>query len=404
MIINHYAGSPKFGMEYRPYYLAKEWAQLSHSVTIVSASYSHLRIKNPISGKSEEIIDGVRYVWIRTPKYRGNGLKRIVNILWFSWNLFVNAKLFTDQYNPDIVIASSTYPIDNFAAHRIAKLAGAKHIFEVHDLWPLTPMKLKGMSKFHPFILVMQYIEDYAYKMAHSVVSMLPDTKPYMVSRGLLLEKWNYIPNGISVSEWDQGSNLPRKYIDLFDSFKTTGKTIIGYAGGHSISNSLETILSAARELSVSNKYKFVFVGDGERKNDLIQNNSDLEHVVFLDPITKSQIPAFLDQMDILILAWQDSELYQYGISPNKIFDYLMSGKPIIHAVKTPTDIVNIAQAGISVEPNNPTAIVNAIKTLAELSPGQLIAMGLNGHKYVINNHSYTELARTFLSIMEELS
>ena len=86
LLINHYAGSPQYGMEYRPYYLAREWVKLGHNITIVGADFSHLRIKQPTAG--EEYIDGIRYVWLSTPVYQGNGLGRIKNMLSFLWKLY----------------------------------------------------------------------------------------------------------------------------------------------------------------------------------------------------------------------------------------------------------------------------------------------------------------------------
>lgn len=107
MIINHYAGSDYYGMEFRPYYMAKEWIKLGHSVTIISASYSHLRKNNPDINNDlqEEIIDGIRYVWIKTPKYNGNGVGRIINIATFMFKLRIYYKKIAQRYNPNAVVA-----------------------------------------------------------------------------------------------------------------------------------------------------------------------------------------------------------------------------------------------------------------------------------------------------------
>ena len=143
ILINHYAGSNRHGMEYRPYFMAKRWVQAGHQVTIVAASFSHLRSLNPdMEGKPtrEEMIDGVRYFWIRCPEYKGNGMGRIRNMLTFLAGLYRYQAQITAQGKPDAVIASSTYPLDIYPARHIAKKNGAKLIYEVHDLWPLSPM------------------------------------------------------------------------------------------------------------------------------------------------------------------------------------------------------------------------------------------------------------------------
>ena len=134
--INHYAGGPLWGMEYRPYYLAREWVRAGHLVTVVAASHSHVRARQPETGGAwtKQHVDGINYVWCKTPSYQGNGVGRVINILTFLvhlrfWRRWLRQK-------PDIVIASSTYPADIAAARCIAKFHRAKLIWEVHDLWP----------------------------------------------------------------------------------------------------------------------------------------------------------------------------------------------------------------------------------------------------------------------------
>ena len=134
LIINHYAGSPVMGMEFRPYYLAREWVKLGHQVTIVGANYSHLRASQPKSNKDldEEHIEGIRYLWLKTPKYDSSGIKRVFNMLTFVCKLFINKNKIIKKTNPDVVIASSTYPLDIYPAFKIAKRNNAKLVFELH--------------------------------------------------------------------------------------------------------------------------------------------------------------------------------------------------------------------------------------------------------------------------------
>ena len=136
LVINHYAGSPQHGMEYRPYYLAREWVRCGHAVLIVAASFSHVRQHQPdcAGAVREEEIDGVGYRWLPAPSYAGNGIARVRNIWAFLAQLWRDAGRLAGPFEPDVVIASSTYPMDIWVARRIAKLAGAKLVYEVHDL------------------------------------------------------------------------------------------------------------------------------------------------------------------------------------------------------------------------------------------------------------------------------
>ena len=174
LLINHYAGSPDHGMEFRPYYLARQWTARGHRVTIVAATYSHLRsMQPPEDGPvTDEVRDGIRYLWLRTPGYTGNGIDRIMNMLAFLGRLWLLRGDLERSFQPDVVIASSTYPLDIYPARSIARRTGARLIFEVHDLWPLSPMELGGLSRWHPFIMVMQAAENAAYRSSDAVVNI----------------------------------------------------------------------------------------------------------------------------------------------------------------------------------------------------------------------------------------
>jgi len=401
LLINHYAGSPYYGMEYRPYYLAREWVRTGHSVTIVAASFSHLRSKYPKIHKKikEEIIDGIRYIWIKAPEYKRNGVKRAINMFNFIWRLTENSKKFSKKINPSVVIASSTYPLDIYPAYLISRFSKAKLIFEVHDLWPLTPIELGSMPKWHPFIVIMQIAEDFAYKRADKVISILPKALDYMVSRGLDPKKFVYIPNGIDIEEWQSfDAPLPPQHKETVERLKQEGKFLVCYTGSHGVANALNYFVESAiylRDLPVS----LVLVGQGPEKDKLLRfvEKNNLTNVIFLPAVSKYSIPNFLNEMDILYIGWKNSPLYHFGISPNKLFDYMMSAKPIIHAVEAANDPVAESGCGISVSPENAVAIAEAIKKLFFMSAVERKEMGMRGREYVKINHDYKILAKRFL-------
>ncbi len=205
LLINHYAGSPRHGMEYRPYYLAREWVRAGHRVQIVAAAWSHVRSRQPQVGSEplDETIDGIAYRWLPTPPYGGNGIGRVRNIWVFLAGLWRESALLVEGVQPDVVIASSTYPMDIWVARRIARMARAKLVYEVHDLWPASPIELSGMSRWHPFIMLCQKAENDAYRDADVVVSMLPKVADHMRAHGLDLRKLHIVPNGVALDEWE---------------------------------------------------------------------------------------------------------------------------------------------------------------------------------------------------------
>ncbi len=138
LLIDHYAGSPEMGMEYRPYYLAREWAKQGHNATIVAADFSHLRSKNPSIDEPicEKLIENVRFVLVKTTAYTENDRKRYKNVFRFVQTLNRNVQILAEKYKPDVVIASSTYPFDIYPARKIASAAKAKLVYEVHAVHP----------------------------------------------------------------------------------------------------------------------------------------------------------------------------------------------------------------------------------------------------------------------------
>jgi glycosyltransferase involved in cell wall biosynthesis len=400
LYIEHYAGSPKYGMEYRPYYLAREWVKHGHEVTIVAASFAHLRSIQPATTKkaSTENIDGIRYIWLNTPPYEGNGIGRIRNITAFLGALRHLPRILRgEQY--DAVIASSTYPFDNGIVRKLARHWSAAHIYEVHDLWPLSPMELGGYSSRHPVIIATQLSEDHAYHHADAVVSLLPAAEGYMRSRGLAEGKFHYVPNGIMVEEWKEDSSaLPREISDRLSEW-ARNRFLVCYAGAHGLANALDYFLDAARCLPEAG---FVLVGKGPEKERLRAKAAGLDNVLFLDAVRKPAIPVVLGKMDALFIGLQRQSLFRFGISPNKLMDYLMASKPVVCAIEAGNDIVGDAHCGFTIKPEDPYAIIDAIKRLMALTPMERKEMGENGKRYVLTHHDYRVLAEQFLKIMAE--
>ncbi len=403
LLINHYAGSPRDGMEYRPYYLAREWVRAGHRVQIVAAAWSHVRSRQPVMPGGtqvlDEMIDDIAYRWLPAPAYVGNGVGRAKNIWAFLSRLWRDSKALVRAFKPDVVIASSTYPMDIWVARRIARIARARLVYEVHDLWPASPIELSGMSPRHPFILMCQKAENDACRDADVVVSMLPKVAEHMNSHGLDLRKLHIVPNGIAMDEWqgDPAPLAPELAAQLV-VLKAAGRTIVGYAGSHGLPNALDGLLDAAKRLKDS-ALSFVLVGDGHEKARLAQRVRDegLVNVVMLPPIPKAQIPALLTAFDIAWIGWQRVPIYRFGIAPNKLMDYMMAGRAVLHSVEAGNDPVAEAGCGLTVAPESPAAVAEGLIALAACTPDERAAMGARGRAFVIAHHSYRVLAQRFI-------
>lgn len=404
LLVNHYAGSPAHGMEFRPYYLAREWVRAGHEVLIVAASYSHVRAVQPeMHGlPREDVIDGVRYRWLPTPHYGGNGVGRLRNILSFLRQLRGDAFRLTREFRPDAVIASSTYPMDVWVARKLARLAKAKLVYEVHDLWPLSLIELSGMSPRHPFAMMCGKAEADAYRDADRVVSMLPCVHEHMASRGLDLAKLHIVPNGFAPEEW-QGSSatLGDELAEHLAAERTAGRVVVGYAGSMGLPNALDVLLDAGGRLRDA-PLSVVLVGSGHEAERLAARAQaeGLSRVRFFPPIPKAQIPTFLSQIDIAYIGWQRTPIYRFGIAPNKLIDYLMAGRAVLHSVEAGNDPVAEAGAGLTVAPEDPEAVAQGLQQLAALSPAERRAMGERGRAYALAHHAYPVLAARFIEAL----
>lgn len=393
LLVNHYAGSPALGMEYRPYYLAREWVRLGHRVQVLAADFSHVRTVQPPPGDS--VVDGIAYRFYATPAYQGNGLGRARNIWAFLRQVWADTPRLVREFRPDVVITSSTYPMDIWVARRLARRAGAKLVYEVHDLWPLSPIELSGMSRRHPFIVLCQAAEDAAYKYADHVVSMLPKVHAYMASRGLDLDKLAIVPNGITLDEWSAAPEPLRA--DVAAALRFEG-TVVGYAGSMGAPNALDTLLDAAALLR-DEPFRFVLVGSGHEQARLAQRvaSEGLSNVALLPPIPKAQIPAFLAQVHIAYIGWQRVPIYRFGIAPNKLMDYMMAGCTVLHSVEAGNDPVAEAGCGLTVAPQDAAAVADGLRRLAAVPAAERRAMGQRGRAFVLANHTYPVLAQRFL-------
>jgi glycosyltransferase involved in cell wall biosynthesis len=394
-------------MSYRPYYLCQEFQRNQLKAYVIGASFHHLKHTNQAQKNPLDLscIDGQDFIFIKTPSYQGNGYQRVRNMFSFAWNLWRHQKKIVAMTGkPDVIIASSVHPLHFVPARRIAKKYGAKLIFEVRDLWPLSLIDVLGLSRWHPFVVLLSAIEKSAYKNADTVVSLLPNAFSYMQERGLSQERFVTIPNGVAVSAiLADRQPLPPSYQKKLQHYKGLGKFLLGYAGAHGIPNALEDLLQAMRLLKEEgfDKVQLLMIGKGNQKQQLMDfaKQHQLASVSFLDPLPKNQVYGFLEQMDALYLGWKKRGLYQYGISPNKIFDYLLAAKPIVHASATPLDLVAQTKAGICVEAADVGAIAQAIRHIASLEPKKLMEMGERGRREVLTHYAYSHLAKKYISL-----
>ena len=405
LYVDHYAGSPSLGMEFRPHYLAREWVRQGHAVRIVGASYSHVRIRQPAPTRgSPAHEDGIEYEWLETPRYRGNGVGRAWNIFVFLARTWFSAGRLVRETRPDVVIASSTYPMDIWVARRIARLSGARLVFELHDVWPASPIELGGMSPRHPFVLLCARAEAVACRDADVYVSILPNVAEYLASRGLDLAKLHVVGNGVDPAEWAcDPAPLADPVERRISQAHAAGRIVVGYAGAHGAPNALDTLLDAAKLLR-GEPFDFLLVGDGHEKTRLEERarREGLHNVTFFAPIAKAQMPTLLSRVDVAYIGLRREPLFRFGIAPNKLMDYMMAGCAIVQAIDAPNDLVSSTGCGLTVMPESAEAVAAALRTLGAYPSAARRAMGARGRAYMLANHTWPVLAQRFLDAVRE--
>ena len=209
----------------------------------------------------------------------------------------------------------------------------------------------------------------------------------------------------LTLEEWENKSDIPDSLNSIIQREKQKGHFLLGYAGNHSTANSLQTIIEAAEKLQDS-KASFILVGNGRDKSKLISlaKSKNLNNIFFYDSIAKESVPDLLSKFDCLLITWKNLwELYKFGISPNKIMDYMMAGKPVIQAVNAGNDAVKDSGCGITVPAEDSEALAKAIIKMMNTSIEERYLMGQKGREYVIKNHDYKVLAQKYLEVMEKL-
>jgi glycosyltransferase involved in cell wall biosynthesis len=247
---------------------------------------------------------------------------------------------------------------------------------------------------------VMQAIENYAYRVSDRVVSLLPSALEHMSSHGLAAEKFAYVPNGVDIGLFENAEPLNEETAANFP----TGKFVVGYAGSIGPANALDPFVDAADMLRDREDLHFVLVGMGRDRERLQGRVRELalSNVTFIDPVPGSQVPTLLERCDALYVGLQSTPLYHFGVSPNKLFEYMYSGKPVISAIAADRDIVADAGCGLSITPDDARAAADAVLKLVATPEAERRAMGVRGRAYIAEHHSYEALASRYCDLLAD--
>ena len=364
-LINHHALPPSEPGGTRHYTLARELIRKGHEVTVIASSFNHATGKQMSCARGKlrtfEQLGEVPFLFLSVPAYRSQ-LARFWNMFVFAFELWLGLGTRTMR-KPDIVIGSSLTLFAAFAAERLARRMRVPFVLEIRDLWPQTLIDM-GMHPHHPAVVVFGMIERYLYRNSNKIVTLLPNASEYMVLRGARSRDITWIPNGVDLDMMPfPHAPTPREVLTVL------------YTGSHGLSDALDSVLDAAAILNKKAPGRFCFrlVGDGPNKPELRRRveTENITNVLFDHPVLKREIFALLQEADAFIITAKKIDLYRYGISPNKLHEYMAAARPTIIAGDSHNNPVAEAGAGIPVAPEDSEAIAAAAETLAAMSTAE---------------------------------
>lgn len=412
-IFNHYATDMFENHGGRHYWFAKYLIENGYDTMIFCANTYHNKEKKIKIDKSIykiETCDNIPFVFVKTISSLGNGIKRILNMLIFYFNIFSVAKRIKKIHKPDIILASSVHPLTMIAGIKIAKKLGIPCICEIRDLWPeaiFTHGKIKENSILGKILINREH---WIYKKADSLIFTKPGDIDYLKEKkwttdlggDINIGKCHYINNGVDLVDFNSMKTKQTiKDIELED----INKFNIIYTGAIRPVNNINCILDAAKILKDEKNIRFLIYGDGnqlKKMKDRVEKE-DLNNVVIKGFVNKKYIPYILSKASVNILNYS-SELYNWkrGNSSNKLFEYMASGKPIISTVKMGYDFIQKYECGISLNNNKEKDLAEAILFLKNINKTDYKTMCYNSLK-ASKDFNITKNVDALIEIIEQI-
>jgi glycosyltransferase involved in cell wall biosynthesis len=387
----------------RTYEHARYWVENGHEVTVITGFPKHptgvIHPNYRNDWVKSETVEGIELLRTRVYVTPNKGFtKRILNFLsFFASSLFFGAVM---TKRPDVVVGTSPQFFCAVAAWLLSRIQRVPFVFEVRDIWPESAIEL-GVLKNRWLIRALETVELFLYRQAEVIIPVAESTKPYLIEKGVPAEKIRIVPNGIDAKYLALPSNSPeqvRAELGLQDKF------IISYIGTHGISHALNVVLHAAAHLRQDTRFHFLFIGEGADKEQLERLAAELKlpNVTFMNAQPRERLLSFYRASDVSLVPLRRLPVFQ-KVLPSKIFELMGNGCPIICSVEgEAAALVERAQAGLCIEPENVDALLAAIQRLhADAQLRQ--QLGTNGKHFVTTHYLRSMLADSFLKALAEV-
>lgn len=350
----------------RVYERALYWSKWGHQVTIITCqpNFPHGKVFAGYQNlNSTETMDGLRVVRVRTYIAPNQGIiKRVVDFLSFMVNGYRAAG---KEPAPDVVISTSPQFFCAVAAWWFAKRRAYKYVFELGDLWPAS-IAAVGAMKANLALRMIEKLELQMYRDADAVVALTSSFKENLVQRQIPENKIAVVINGVDLWRY---APKPRNTSLARSAGTADARCVIGYIGTHGMAHALGNVLDAAALLRDRKDIAFLLAGAGAERNALMDRAKaeGLDNVRFLESQLKNRMPDVWSLCDVALVHLKNSPIFE-GVIPSKIFEAMGMGLPIIFAGPTGegSRIVDVTNAGVLVRPEDPAALANAVRQIAD--------------------------------------
>ncbi len=368
-IWNHYATNMFFDQAGRHYWFAENLIKEGYNPTIFCASTNHFSDTHIATNEKQYSTDSVNdipFVFVDTPEYKGNGKKRVLNMISFYRGLFKTAKMYAESNGkPDVILASSVHPLTLVAGIKIAKKFDIPCVCEVRDLWPESIVAYGSLKRKNLIAKLLYQGEKWIYKKASSVIMTWEGGSQYIIDQGwdeqIDLSKVKHISNGVIIDSFDRNSK--ENQINDNDLNSNNYKNLV-YAGSIRKVNNLGLLLEAAKLVQEKDQQvRFLIYGSGDEK-EMLENRckeENINNVVFKGRVEKKLIPSILKKSYANILHNSSTSLDKYGQSQNKFFEYLAAGRCVIQTYTTGYSVLEKYNCGLSAVKQNPEKIAEII-------------------------------------------
>lgn len=409
-IIDHYSSEPKYGGISRQYDFAKELGKRGYRVVVISSSFCHFthsyfsekRVFITRPGKN------IFYVYLRTGSYQNNnGAGRAWSMVDFMGKVLKYEKAIAERcQKPDVVIGCSVHPLAWIAAYRVASKYKVRFCAEVRDFWPRIWVAGGDKKRMDPMVLFFDAIQRWAFWKADKIIYSMSRGKDYLCGElGVPKSKAVLIGQPMDCDRFDENAKKEEMLPNPVREFLSDG-FICSFAGYYMVYEGVYVMLEALKILEEKGlPVKMLFVGSGQEREGMMEyaRRNGLKNVLIYDRIPKEAVPALLQRSQVCMAHLEvkgHKEVYQYGVSKNKVNEYLYSGACTLYGFLYQEDEVASSGGGMMFKPYNAEDLAEKIEMVYEMTEDERRQFGMNGRRYIRENRRVEALTDKLVRVL----